>query len=292
MICHRCSHWNCEDDHRCGKCQTRLTNRIVESAFYSQGSLALQTQEEASAVAVAVAEPPPVFETHTTEDPPRLRTPRHAAALQQSLFSLRDAEKIVSIDGNEPKRTPRKPAVRRKTVSASYLPSQGVLEFVPQTGPAPRRLSTSVEARIFCEYPVASVPHRMVAGLYDLCFIGLLVGTFFGVLAWGCDGFAAVLSEPATIGVMGAAIAILALLYEAVFLCAHAETPGMHFAKLRLVDFDGRLTDERQMSRRILGGFISILPLGLGLLWALVDEEDLTWQDHISQTFPTPNPVE
>ena len=31
-----------------------------------------------------------------------------------------------------------------------------------------------------------------------------------------------------------------------------------------------------------------VLPAGLGLLWALVDEESLTWQDHISHTFPTP----
>ena len=27
---------------------------------------------------------------------------------------------------------------------------------------------------------------------------------------------------------------------------------------------------------------------GLGLVWALVDEENLTWHDHISKTFPTP----
>jgi hypothetical protein len=26
----------------------------------------------------------------------------------------------------------------------------------------------------------------------------------------------------------------------------------------------------------------------IGLLWSLVDEESLTWQDHISRTFPTP----
>jgi hypothetical protein len=26
----------------------------------------------------------------------------------------------------------------------------------------------------------------------------------------------------------------------------------------------------------------------LGMLWALVDEEALTWHDHMSKTFPTP----
>jgi hypothetical protein len=33
--------------------------------------------------------------------------------------------------------------------------------------------------------------------------------------------------------------------------------------------------------------------LGLGMFWALMDEEGLTWHDHMSRTFPTvqdPNP--
>jgi hypothetical protein len=36
-------------------------------------------------------------------------------------------------------------------------------------------------------------------------------------------------------------------------------------------------------------GFLSLAAGGLGLLWALVDEETLTWHDHISKTFPTPS---
>jgi len=32
---------------------------------------------------------------------------------------------------------------------------------------------------------------------------------------------------------------------------------------------------------------LSLCSLGLGLVWALVDEESLTWHDHISKTFPT-----
>jgi hypothetical protein len=28
---------------------------------------------------------------------------------------------------------------------------------------------------------------------------------------------------------------------------------------------------------------------GLGIVWILVDEEQLAWHDHISKTFPTPD---
>jgi hypothetical protein len=30
-----------------------------------------------------------------------------------------------------------------------------------------------------------------------------------------------------------------------------------------------------------------LLAAGTGLIWALVDEDSLTWHDHISGTFPT-----
>ena len=39
---------------------------------------------------------------------------------------------------------------------------------------------------------------------------------------------------------------------------------------------------------RTASGFLSLLAAGVGLLWGLVDEETLTWHDHISKTFPTP----
>jgi len=31
---------------------------------------------------------------------------------------------------------------------------------------------------------------------------------------------------------------------------------------------------------------LSILPLGLGLAWALFDEDRLTWHDRLSGTYP------
>jgi uncharacterized RDD family membrane protein YckC len=149
-------------------------------------------------------------------------------------------------------------------------------------------LATSVEARIFCDHPVASISHRLFANLYDLAIIGVMAVLFLAVLYWGCDDFGAALTDPLGAAVIGGAIVILGGLYESLFLALRGETPGMRFAGLRLVDFDGRPVNEDQMLKRILGCVVSMLPSGLGLLWSLVDEESLTWQDHISQTFPTP----
>lgn len=294
MICSRCAHWNNEDDHRCTKCAARLSDRQVESAFHNHGALALQPVVRESATAV-MEEAPRLSIESTSEVNSGSRIPRYVTSLQQSLFALREGGKIVSIDGlsgdeshNNKKAASAAQQKKHRPVTASYLPQQGVLEFVPMATPQARKLGTSVDARIFCEHEVASVAHRMFAALYDMGFIALMVMSFLGILYWGCEDLASALTDPLSAAVLAAGTVIIGLIYHSVFLAFRAETPGMRFAGLRLVDFDGRRTSEAQMHMRILGAFVSVLPAGLGLLWALVDEESLTWQDHISHTFPTP----
>jgi len=81
--------------------------------------------------------------------------------------------------------------------------------------------------------------------------------------------------------------AVIALFYRVLWCLADGDSPGMRFAGLRLVDFDGRRPDREQRGIRQVASLLSILSAGLGLVWALVDEENLTWHDHISKTFPT-----
>jgi len=80
----------------------------------------------------------------------------------------------------------------------------------------------------------------------------------------------------------------MGLFYRFLWVLGNGETPGMRFAGLRLVNFDGRSPDRDQRAFRQVSTLLSFLSAGLGLVWALVDEENLTWHDHISKTFPTP----
>jgi uncharacterized RDD family membrane protein YckC len=61
----------------------------------------------------------------------------------------------------------------------------------------------------------------------------------------------------------------------------------MQMAGLRLVDFDGNPPSQERRYQRVFGSVISLLAAGIGLVWALVDEDSLTWHDHMSNTFPT-----
>ena len=65
----------------------------------------------------------------------------------------------------------------------------------------------------------------------------------------------------------------------------------MHWTHLRLTTFDGFRPELRQRLLRFAGSCLSLCTV-VGLLWSLADEESLTWQDHISRTFPTPRELE
>jgi len=89
---------------------------------------------------------------------------------------------------------------------------------------------------------------------------------------------------PLLIGVAG----VMVLLYKLLWCLGNGDTAGMRWSHLTLVNFDGQTPDRKQRLYRLASGCLSFLAAGLGLLWALVDEETLTWHDHISKTFPTP----
>jgi hypothetical protein len=52
------------------------------------------------------------------------------------------------------------------------------------------------------------------------------------------------------------------------------------------VDFDGNSPSQARRYQRLLGTLLSWLAAGLGIIWVLVDEDGLSWHDHISSTFP------
>ena len=146
-------------------------------------------------------------------------------------------------------------------------------------------LDMRVEAVIYCDAPVALPVHRIIAAAVDaslvLIGLGVFVGTF---LLCGGDVVLGKQNIPFFAGVA----LVLAIFYRFLWCLAAGDTPGMRFAGLRLVNFDGRSPDREQRGLRQVASLLSFLSVGLGLIWALVDEENLTWHDHISKTFPTP----
>jgi uncharacterized RDD family membrane protein YckC len=135
-------------------------------------------------------------------------------------------------------------------------------------------------------YPVASLRERRRAAFVD---VGLLLFSYGGMLALftvlgGRIGFNRV-----DLGVAGATFALFYAQYFALFTVFGGSTPGMMLRGLRVVSIDGSVPTSRQMGWRSLGYLISAGACFLGFIWALWDDDQLCWQDRISQTYLTPN---
>jgi uncharacterized RDD family membrane protein YckC len=71
------------------------------------------------------------------------------------------------------------------------------------------------------------------------------------------------------------------------FLVLHGwqgQTPGKMFMGLRVVGADGGEVTPGLAFLRFIGFFLSMLPLGLGLFWTIIDREKCAWHDHLAGT--------
>lgn len=174
--------------------------------------------------------------------------------------------------------SPMRSQHRRSDSQQSHL--QRSLGF--QESPAEVRVQPG--ETIDCDAPVAAPTHRLVAAAVDGSLVLMGVAVFLTIFF--LSGGQVALDRQALSFMLGVTV-VIALFYRALWCLANGDSPGMRFAGLRLVDFDGRRPDREQRGIRQIASLLSLLSAGLGLVWALVDEENLTWHDHISKTFPT-----
>jgi len=135
--------------------------------------------------------------------------------------------------------------------------------------------------------PVATLRERRRAGLLDALFLLLACGAFLGVFA-GFGGH--LIAGKLDAVVIATMLALFYAQYFALFTIFGGETPGMMLGKLRVVAFDGSDPTSHQLRWRSFGYLVSGGTAFLGFLWALWDEDNLTWQDRISQTYITSAP--
>ena len=81
------------------------------------------------------------------------------------------------------------------------------------------------------------------------------------------------------------AVVVMGLLYFTLFSALAGATPGMRYAGVSLCTFDNRCPTLTQRCGRLGAMFLSVLPLGLGVAWAIFDEDHLSWHDRLSRTY-------
>jgi uncharacterized RDD family membrane protein YckC len=215
---------------------------------------------------------------------PEPSAPRRPITYQPSLFTSRELPLVVQFETIAPDSV--QPAPRKAQTSAprqrrrKVIPGQQALEFSHAA-----RSSQAADGVIYCDAPVAIPAHRAMAAALDGSIIVMALGVFGVVfhLAGGAFIFNAK-TAPAFLGVAAGVV----IFYRLLWCLANGDTVGQKWTRLRLVNFDGQAPTRSQRLYRTASGFLSLMAGGIGLLWGLVDEETLTWHDHISKTFPTP----
>jgi uncharacterized RDD family membrane protein YckC len=133
--------------------------------------------------------------------------------------------------------------------------------------------------------PVAGLSRRLGALLYDslLLLAVLMLGTACFLPFTG--GKAITFGEfPVLAVVHRLAVALLTVGFYGIFWTRRGQTLGMASWRLRVERDDGDLMSWRDTVRRIGAGVLSLLPLGLGWLWIIVDRDRRAWHDRLSAT--------
>src|ERR1039457_862154 len=273
MTCSYCRYLNLDDERRCRRCGRPQYDVY---AMTTEGALAAAPQP-------ARSEPSRAPEVSRAAQPA-------AVPRQAMLFQDRPSGKVIPFDGVfDPPPPPKTKTVTHTSTRVARRPgapndAQPSLEFLQPAPPAPRKLSTTVDAVIDCDAPVAAPMHRACAAAIDGSMILIACGLFLTVFHLLGGSFP---STKPVILIMVAAAVLIAMFYGFVWVCAGGQTPGMRALRLTLINFDGYQPDGTSRWLRYLGACLGYCAGGLGLLWALLDEESLAWHDHISKTFPT-----
>jgi uncharacterized RDD family membrane protein YckC len=134
---------------------------------------------------------------------------------------------------------------------------------------------------------------RLMAAIVDGCIItaALLAFTAVFALTVGKLDGSATASTANHITLQTAAIAaaatftVFTLLYQLLFFTLSQATPGMRYARIALCTFADDNPTRPAMRRRILATVLAACPLGIGFLWAWLDEDGLGWHDRISRMY-------
>ena len=252
----------------------QATSTVPEESFYAE------------APAVSTVDPQPIhgnliefpFELVAT----RKVRPRRAEGIyaqflesepQLSIFEVDPATISMQPDGTEP----------RTEASARPGPEWAdlKLEASERQEPTVAAVAEVVPSKAI---PLKAAPMnlRVLAAVVD-----------FGLVSIASLAVAAAVAVNATIlptirevEVGGAVVfAAIAIVYLAVSYTLARATPGMKYALLSLRTFDGRTPSREQRCKRLGALALAMLPVGLGAVWALFDEEHLAWHDRWSGTY-------
>lgn len=250
-----------------------------DSAAATRGSLALQPEE--SAWRGELAERVEAYRTRRRKssagrDQPELPFEKPPARSERTVAVEEPAEEsfsfTIAIGRPGKKREVDDP---RMVIDVSMPPAGDAVALPRHAAPESAPQETGL-------FPVAPMDRRRTAAIIDLLCLAFSYGGFLTL--FGSMGGQFTLSKLSA-AVCAITFAIVYLQYFTLFTVFGGTTPGMMLRGLQVVSFSGEPPTPRQTLWRSVGYVLSAGTFFLGFLWALWDEDSLTWHDRISHTY-------
>lgn len=317
MLCNHCGFWNAEDETRCSRCGRRPERSsredgrrlpAVSSSFVlpplSRGNRSempplpsrkrqLDSQLDAYRNRPKARQAVPVPATSGAETVSPAARHNSQVITFQPLSGPDDASETdtgsrastasVLQSGQETDLPgPKLPPLARTKPGQEDLTGEEPREEVPLETSLPE-----VSAQSERVPGTAPMRARFIAGVMDVAVAVVALGVFLGVFHNLGDSLGTDVESFRTLGFVFVGILFF---YWIFYLRYVGETAGMTWMRLRIVSVDGQAPSDLQKWGRAVGTILSCCAAGLGFLWALADEEKLTWHDRMSQTYVTDEP--
>lgn len=185
------------------------------------------------------------------------------------------------------------PAVNPYELAEPVLDAPRILD-VPENIPAPPPPLSDIELEPEGEeidpklleplLHVAPLPQRVFSGVVDAIVV-LGAAALFGTIALKITGPALLADKRTALLAIAIVPAILWAIYNYLLLVHGGRTVGMILGNLRLVTFQLGPVGRNTRKFRVCAMQLSCLALGMGLIWAFIDEDQICWHDRITHTY-------
>jgi uncharacterized RDD family membrane protein YckC len=154
-----------------------------------------------------------------------------------------------------------------------------------QTRPA---FSPQLEAQLQLDqqFYAAPVSRRVLSATIDALCVGAGLATFSEVVVKIAGDALHATPKPLLAGAAAGTFALFALIYQLLFFTLNDATPGMRAARIAFCTFRETNPTRQAIRRRLVSTALAACPLGLGLVWMLLDGDRLGWHDRMSRMYP------
>jgi uncharacterized RDD family membrane protein YckC len=127
----------------------------------------------------------------------------------------------------------------------------------------------------------AGLGRRTIAGFLDLLLVALMISPVAGLIEF-TDGR---WTDPRVLGLLSGIAVATIFAYHTISIALTGRTLGMRMLRLRTIDLrTGLIPTGGQAFKRAFGYLFSLIPAGLGLIFAVIDRDGRAIHDRFSKT--------